>query len=242
MGDSAEYPEYLTTSQAGKRLGYTPHRIGDMLREGKLLGHQLPSGHWRVPRAEVERLMPKDAASLLQVAEPRWESWDHKGVPNSASFITVDVRSQAPIESDCWACVSFEDPTQPPFMLHWAGHEYSMKESDPDFITITSDVPARLDVLFIPTAPNRHLGLPNLAEWDGRGCWIARPAALDDPRPGISAYLEPGEYLIRLKIYCRREILSFEETYQLISPESPGELLFRPLPASSNWFTVKFGP
>ena len=240
MADFAECPEYLTTNQAAKMLGYSAHRIGDWLREGKLRRYQMPSGHWRIRRSEVDRL--KGAASLLQVAEPRLELWDHKGVPNSASFITVDVRSQAPIESDCWACVSFEDPIQSPFMLHWAGHDYSMAESDPDFMTITSDVPARLDAVFIPTPQHGHLGLPNLAEWDGRGCWIAQPAALDDPRPGISAYLEPGEYLIRLKIYCRREILSFEQTYQLISPESPAELLFRPPPVSSNWFTVRFGP
>ena len=48
--------EWLTASEAARLLGVSSATVTRWLRLGLLVGMHLPSGHWRVPRREVERL------------------------------------------------------------------------------------------------------------------------------------------------------------------------------------------
>ena len=182
------------------------------------------------------------ADSILDVSEPRLGYWDHLGRADSALLITLEVRAIAHSERDCRATLTIESPHQISFPLHWAGHPYSLNESDPDFIEISPGVPARLDVAFIPKyldsrarsnlkisrqtpiGDSELAGLRGLVDWDNKGCWIAQPYALSQPRPRTTAFLPPGEHLIRIEIYVREDVVAFEEHYMLMSPERPEEL------------------
>lgn len=68
---------------------------------------------------------------------------------------------------------------------------------------------------------------PGLEGWDGRGCWIAQPLALTQPDQRMRAFLPPGEYQVRIKVYRQADTLAFEEVYLLTSPESPEGLALR---------------
>ena len=48
----------------------------------------------------------------------------------------------------------------------------------------------------------------------------------------MEAYLKPGEYRVRLRVYCRENILAFEGIYLLTSPDKPEGLAIRRLPSN----------
>lgn len=243
---SDEQSDWLTTSEAGRLLNYSSRHVTNLIRSGKLDGKLSPGGTWRIPQSEIYRLRAPsfEPDSLLEVAKPHAGWWDHLGRPNAALFITMDVRAVAQIEPDCRAslCIDTDDNW---FPLHWAGHPHAITESDPDYITITPDISARVDVLFIPRthrsaatlipiASGRDLivdkgdeesqGTAELVDWDGRGCWIARPDSLSQPRRDQTAFLRPGKYRIRIRIYHQGDILAYEGVYILNSPERREDL------------------
>ena len=47
----------LSTGKVGKRLGVCPQTIRNYLRAGKIQGRRLPSGEWRIPISEIEKLL-----------------------------------------------------------------------------------------------------------------------------------------------------------------------------------------
>lgn len=50
-------PEMLTTSQAATALNIHPKTVRRWIDEGRMAAVQLPSGHWRIARTEVDRLL-----------------------------------------------------------------------------------------------------------------------------------------------------------------------------------------
>lgn len=50
-------PEYLTVKEAAEMLGVSRITIRRYTMTGKLAEIRLPSGHRRIPRADVERLI-----------------------------------------------------------------------------------------------------------------------------------------------------------------------------------------
>lgn len=53
--------DMLTTSQAAELLNVDRATIARWVRLGQLPAIRLPSGHWRVRRAEVEKLLREEA-------------------------------------------------------------------------------------------------------------------------------------------------------------------------------------
>lgn len=230
---------FLSTEEAGELVGFSGRQIRNFLDNGTIVGLRIRGGQWRIPRDEVERFsrerlkVGSGAVSSLQVTEPHYDWWGDPYDNASAFFITFELKSGSLSESNCWASFSVEDSPGDPFTLHWADHKYSKVESEPKYITITPDVPARLDVAFAPrraisTPPIKPITsgiVPDLrasaSKWDGRGCWIAQPFALSAPTPSMKAFLPPGEYHVRIRIYCQRDTLAFERVYLLTSPEHP---------------------
>lgn len=188
---------------------------------------------------------------VLRVGDPVVGWWDHLGRSNSARFVTIEVMAVAALQQMCHASISLEDPSGPAFPLHWAGEPYSINETQPEFLTIHPDVPGRLDVAFMPKphgsstaakgAESRSIpakgkasdGMAGVADWDGTGCWIAQPLALSNPMPGMRAYLTPRQYRVRLRIHARSNVLVFDDTFVLDSPERPEDLLIRRFTATT---------
>lgn len=72
MADGEEIRDYLTTEEAAQRLDYTPRHIRNLLNAKVIKGTRLPSGTWRVPRREVERLLGEsDPATPIPEVIPR---------------------------------------------------------------------------------------------------------------------------------------------------------------------------
>jgi len=46
--------EYLTPEEVAKKLGYHPEYVRQLLREGKLPGHKLRTGAWRISIKELD--------------------------------------------------------------------------------------------------------------------------------------------------------------------------------------------
>ena len=202
---------------------------------------------WRVwltrPNAPVAGSDGRESDALyLVVDDPQAGWWTHNG--GEAFYTTINVRSVSPLERDCWASLQITDPPGNRFILHWAGVPYDISETEPVYVDITSDVPARLDVAFVllPGAQGRYsqssaqaqelyggIDLQGLERWHGKGCWIAQQLALSSPNPDHGSYLKPGAYHIRLRIYCRTDLLAFEGDYALTSPEQPKKLQLRRL-------------
>ena len=49
--------DLLTPAEVADRLAVTASTIVRWLREGRIRGIQLPTGTWRVPASEVERIL-----------------------------------------------------------------------------------------------------------------------------------------------------------------------------------------
>lgn len=52
---NAEMQENLTVSEAAVLLRLSPATVREWLKSGKLAGHKVINGQWRIPRAEVDR-------------------------------------------------------------------------------------------------------------------------------------------------------------------------------------------
>ena len=55
MSEDAE--EYLTTSQVARLLQVDIDTVGRWARLQQIRAVRLPSGHWRIPKSEVDRLV-----------------------------------------------------------------------------------------------------------------------------------------------------------------------------------------
>jgi excisionase family DNA binding protein len=49
-------PDLLRVTDAARLLGVESKTLKQWVRDGKVRGGRTPGGHWRVPRAEVDRL------------------------------------------------------------------------------------------------------------------------------------------------------------------------------------------
>ena len=61
---SAQRPT-LTVSALATALGVAPRTVRDWLAAGRVDGVRTPGGHWRIPRAELERLLGTARPELL---------------------------------------------------------------------------------------------------------------------------------------------------------------------------------
>lgn len=52
---STHSPQYLSTQEVGKRLGYSSGVIRDLIAEGRLRGAQRADGRWVVAETELVR-------------------------------------------------------------------------------------------------------------------------------------------------------------------------------------------
>lgn len=49
--------EYVTTGDVARALGVSPNTVKSWIRKGELEAVRLPSGHHRIPRGEVDRIV-----------------------------------------------------------------------------------------------------------------------------------------------------------------------------------------
>lgn len=91
--------ELLTTGRAAKALGVTINTIKSWIRKGKLGALRLPSGHYRVPRSELEKIL---------------ESGEH-----GAARVSPTSRSQAWREYEAWRGAQPRVHHRLPEVLEW---------------------------------------------------------------------------------------------------------------------------
>lgn len=66
----------LTTGQVARELGVTINTVKSWIREGKLAGLRLPSGHYRIPHRELERLEAETTyPNAVAASSAREEDW-----------------------------------------------------------------------------------------------------------------------------------------------------------------------
>jgi excisionase family DNA binding protein len=63
--------EMATTGEVGRALGVSINTVKSWVRAGKVRAVRLPSGHLRIPRSELERLLASDAGG-----SDRWAAYD----------------------------------------------------------------------------------------------------------------------------------------------------------------------
>jgi excisionase family DNA binding protein len=68
--------DLLTTGEVARSLGVTINTVKAWIRMGRLEALRLPSGHFRVPRSELERLLAGTKASLRAAHRDRQRAWD----------------------------------------------------------------------------------------------------------------------------------------------------------------------
>jgi hypothetical protein len=133
-----------------------------------------------------------------------------------AKYASIEVAAANLEARDCWAWADVI-PSGPSFPLHWAGTPHTSEETTAARIMIRHERPARLDVAVALPPPDRAsadlypdalrcgevaIFLPGGHPWNGEGCWLAQPLALDNPDPSLEAYLAPGDYRIRIRVGC----------------------------------------
>lgn len=71
-------PEKLTTGGVSRVFGVTLNTVKAWIRGGKISAIRLPSGHYRVPRSEVDRLLQDGGVggSALSTPAARLQSWN----------------------------------------------------------------------------------------------------------------------------------------------------------------------
>ena len=110
-------------------------KVRDLTKEGKL--------NWLLNNTQV--------AAYIAIGEPQVGRWVHNG--GEALYATLSVRAVSALERNCWASLEILEPEGRRFPLHWAGLSYTISETQPVYLDIASDVPARLDVAFVFPPP-----------------------------------------------------------------------------------------
>ena len=150
-----------------------------------------------------------------------------------AKYATVEIANDSEFEATgcwAWADVGLKVP------LHWAGTPITAAENDAPRISINKLKPARLDIAFAMATPgktglfNHHVTVsgnvviyprePQKTAWDGKGCWLAQPAALYNPDPGWESYLPPGDHRVKVTVGCLNGHGDITADYNIISPSS----------------------
>jgi len=65
-----------TTGQVARAMGVTINTVKSWIRRGQLEAIRLPSGHYRIPVAELERLGGSMAEDLPDLYEKRRRQWE----------------------------------------------------------------------------------------------------------------------------------------------------------------------
>jgi excisionase family DNA binding protein len=71
--------DMMTTGDVARALGVTVNTVKAWIRGGAVQAIRLPSGHFRIPRRELERLLQGDGASQLAERRRQWavaERWE----------------------------------------------------------------------------------------------------------------------------------------------------------------------
>ncbi len=63
--------DLVSTGEAARSLGVTVNTVKAWIRAGRLRAIRLPSGHFRIPRAEVERIRGNDGGRLAEAFRQR---------------------------------------------------------------------------------------------------------------------------------------------------------------------------
>jgi excisionase family DNA binding protein len=66
--------DMLSTGQVGQALGVSINTVKSWVRTGKIAGFRLPSGHFRIPRGELERLL-RGAPEEAGRSGDRWDEY-----------------------------------------------------------------------------------------------------------------------------------------------------------------------
>ena len=174
------------------------------------------------------------AAMSVRLGTPRVGCWTD-GL-STAKFATIDVVNESESEAtNCWAWAELPE-TGATVPLHYAGANVGASATDPPRIRISPKKPARLELAFAVPAYGKsppaslpgvevtdtvpmHLGLPQAPWWNGEGCWLAHPTALENPDPRLESYLPSGEHKVRVSVGCDNCEGDAQE-YVLTSPVS----------------------
>jgi hypothetical protein len=156
-----------------------------------------------------------------------------------ARFASVQVSATDVEAKGCWGWVKVL-PSGPTMPLHWRNSPFEEEQTEPSRIFIKPEAAAVLDVAFSVPLPATRTALQDAGPcrevpvyfqgstrgpipWAGQGCWLARPSALENPDPGLEAYLPPGKYSIEVGVGSgsgqgdvRRFILSSPESWEAL--------------------------
>ncbi len=181
----------------------------------------------------------KSAVQRLRILSPSVDVWTDS--VDIANYATIEVAAVSKAEvRDCWAWVEVI-PRGSALPLHWAGTPHTAEEAGAPRVIINAAKPMRLDVAVALPFPGKTVGqfpdakftsevaayFPSSGRWgqtwDGTGCWLAQPLALDSPSPTLESYLPPGSYRIKVRIGCDVGEQDNRE-FILLSPNSWEEL------------------
>ena len=180
----------------------------------------------------------KSAVPRLRILSPSVDVWTDS--VDIANYATIEVAAVSKAEArDCWAWVEVI-PRGSALPLHWTGTRYTAEEASAPRVIINASKPAQLDVAVALPFPGKTVSqfsdakvtgevaayLPSLRygqAWDGTGCWLAQPLALDNPSPNLESYLPPGSYRINVRVGCDVGEQDNRE-FILLSPNSWEEL------------------
>ncbi len=96
--------DFLTTSQAAKKLSVSPDTVLKWVKAGKIKAHRTLGGHFRIPIATVNGLVEDDvnngvSSSIPAIANPSFQyCWEHKsqlGILNEKCKECVVYKSRA---------------------------------------------------------------------------------------------------------------------------------------------------
>lgn len=207
----------MNVGQAAKNLNLTGSRVRDLLREGKLKGEKVGPRKWEVSESAIQEYLRKFtpdsplSKGRLRLGVPRVEVCVQD--PWVARYASVEVKADSELEArECLALVKVL-PSGPEMPLHWARvpvSEYGMlripiNPNLPEYLQLAVTVPVgRVPADVFPNAVRRwevaaYIGGP---PWDGEGCWLADPVALDFLDPGKESFLPPGEHHIKIRVGC----------------------------------------
>lgn len=69
MDETVELPESMAPTEVAGLMGYTPATVLRWIRSGKVRARQSPGGTYRIPRAEVRRLLAVAADEPASAAD-----------------------------------------------------------------------------------------------------------------------------------------------------------------------------
>jgi hypothetical protein len=160
-----------------------------------------------------------------------------------ARFASVQVSASGVEARGCWGWVRVL-PSGPTMPLHWRETPFKEEQTEASRIFIRPEAAAVLDVAFSVPLPATKAVPQNAAPcqevpaffagpgrghipWRGQGCWLARPSALENPRPGLEAYLSPGKHTIEVSVGPGRGKGDVRR-FTLVSPKSWEKLSLYP--------------